>query len=92
MDFWLICYDIADDRRRDRVASWLLRHGNRVQESVFEAQLRNETHFQSLWRGVAERITAPDQVRAYPVGVASLKAVRCLGSDPPQAAAYATVI
>jgi CRISPR-associated protein Cas2 len=32
---FLIAYDIADDRRRDRLAKCLERHGDRVQYSVF---------------------------------------------------------
>ncbi|WP_188830676.1 CRISPR-associated endonuclease Cas2 [Nocardia camponoti] len=32
---FLIAYDVADDRRRDRLAKCLLRHGDRVQYSVF---------------------------------------------------------
>jgi len=32
---FLIAYDIADDRRRDRLAKCLQRHGDRVQYSVF---------------------------------------------------------
>lgn len=31
----LVAYDIADDRRRDRVAVALQQHGDRVQYSVF---------------------------------------------------------
>jgi CRISPR-associated protein Cas2 len=33
---YLVCYDIADDRRRQRVSELLLDYGSRVQESVFE--------------------------------------------------------
>jgi CRISPR-associated protein Cas2 len=36
---WVICYDISDDRRRNRVAKALLGYGERVQESVFECHL-----------------------------------------------------
>lgn len=36
---YVVCYDIADDRRRDRVAAALLDYGPRVQESVFVANL-----------------------------------------------------
>jgi CRISPR-associated protein Cas2 len=36
---FLVCYDIADDRRRERVANELLDYGTRVQESVFECML-----------------------------------------------------
>ena len=39
---FVICYDIADDRRRTRVASALLDFGTRVQESVFVAHLDDE--------------------------------------------------
>ena len=33
---YLVCYDITDDRRRQRVSELLLDFGSRVQESVFE--------------------------------------------------------
>jgi CRISPR-associated protein Cas2 len=36
---YVICYDISDDRRRDRVATALLNYGARIQESVFVANL-----------------------------------------------------
>jgi CRISPR-associated protein Cas2 len=39
---YVVCYDIADDRRRDRVAAALLDFGTRVQESVFVANLDDE--------------------------------------------------
>ncbi|MEW5892437.1 MAG: CRISPR-associated endonuclease Cas2 [Pseudomonadota bacterium] len=40
--FVMICYDIADDRRRDRLAQVLLGFGERVQYSVFECHLDSE--------------------------------------------------
>ena len=39
---YVICYDIADDGRRSRLASALLDFGARVQESVFVANLDDE--------------------------------------------------
>ena len=39
MSTYLICYDIADDRDRTRVARLLERYGERVQYSVFEVHL-----------------------------------------------------
>jgi CRISPR-associated protein Cas2 len=39
---YVVCYDIADDARRSRVASALLDFGTRVQESVFVANLDDE--------------------------------------------------
>lgn len=32
---WVVCYDSADDNRRDRLVKVLLDYGQRVQESVF---------------------------------------------------------
>ena len=39
---FLVCYDIADDRRRDRLATVLLNFGPRLQESVFLFDLDDE--------------------------------------------------
>ena len=39
---FLVCYDIADDRRRERLANELLDYGTRVQESVFECVLESK--------------------------------------------------
>lgn len=36
----LIAYDVADDRRRTRIASYLSAHGDRVQYSVFIVDCR----------------------------------------------------
>jgi CRISPR-associated protein Cas2 len=35
MQYW-VCYDVADDRRRQRLSDVLLDFGTRVQESVFQ--------------------------------------------------------
>ncbi|WP_089416922.1 CRISPR-associated endonuclease Cas2 [Vitreoscilla filiformis] len=37
---WVVSYDVADDGRRQRVATWLLGWGDRVLESVFECVWR----------------------------------------------------
>ena len=39
---YVVCYDIADDARRSRVANCLLDFGTRVQESVFVANLEED--------------------------------------------------
>jgi len=39
---YVICYDIADDRRRNHLAQALLDFGPRIQESVFVANLDDE--------------------------------------------------
>lgn len=37
--FWVIAYDIVDDRNRNRIANFLEKHGQRVNYSVFECML-----------------------------------------------------
>ena len=39
---YVICYDLTDDRRRERVAKALLDYGKRIQHSVFLAHLDEE--------------------------------------------------
>ncbi|MCC6343675.1 MAG: CRISPR-associated endonuclease Cas2 [Bryobacterales bacterium] len=39
---YVICYDVSDDRRRERIATALLDYGQRIQESVFLADLDAE--------------------------------------------------
>jgi CRISPR-associated protein Cas2 len=54
---YVVCYDIADDRRRNRVAMLLLDFGTRVQESVFVAHLDDELA-ERMWerlRGAVDR-------------------------------------
>jgi len=62
---FVICYDIADDRRRRRVDKTLSGFGVRVQESVFEAEL-NEKRYIEMQRKLAKVISMQeDNVRYY---------------------------
>ena len=63
--FYVISYDIPDDRRRNQLAKTLKGFGIRVQYSVFEAHL-SRGEYQELKRAV-ERIINPseDSVRYY---------------------------
>ncbi len=47
---FVICYDITENARRERVASTLLDYGRRIQESVFVATLDEELHAKMLDR------------------------------------------
>jgi CRISPR-associated protein Cas2 len=65
--FYLICYDIFDTRRRNRVARLLEGFGTRVQDSVFECQLDGE-RLARLKRRLARRIdSGRDKIRYYPL-------------------------
>lgn len=63
--FYVISYDIPDDRRRNKLAKVLKGFGTRVQYSVFEAHL-NKRQYEELKRAV-ERLIEPseDSVRYY---------------------------
>jgi CRISPR-associated protein Cas2 len=63
----LVCYDIADDRRREDVACLLSGYGPRVQLSVFECEVGSAGEMRRL-RGLLRKRIDPleDQVRLYP--------------------------
>jgi CRISPR-associated protein Cas2 len=65
MTLVVICYDIADDRRRSKVARLLEAQATRVQESVFEAYL-NAKQLEELLRGARKRLRLEeDSLRVY---------------------------
>lgn len=64
---WMICYDIADDRRRRRIDAILRGHGERVQESVFECYLNDTDRHRLRQSLVAEIDAAEDNLRWYPL-------------------------
>lgn len=54
MNSYLICYDISDDRDRNRVARLLERYGERVQYSVFEVHLGRAEQLAGIERELRE--------------------------------------
>ena len=87
MDFYLVSYDIPDDRRRTKVADLLQDYGQRVQFSVFEVWLDDRMRDDLLAR--LQKAIAPDEdsVRLYRLCAACHKKVITLGlgavSQPP---------
>ncbi|HQI08650.1 MAG TPA: CRISPR-associated endonuclease Cas2 [Anaerohalosphaeraceae bacterium] len=78
--FLVIAYDCADDKRRLKVAKILLDYGDRVQYSVFEAQLD-----QTLIREMMDRLRKAinpqeDSIRIYHICQTCLKQVQLQGS------------
>jgi len=63
--FYIISYDVPDDRRRTKIAKLLESYGERVQKSVFEAHL-DERGYADLRKRLARLIKAEeDNVRFY---------------------------
>lgn len=80
--FYLVCYDITHDRRRNRVAHLLEGYGLRVQRSVFECVL-DEAQRQLLLRKLEQYLKLEeDQVRFYPMSGHTRRKVMILGIQP----------
>jgi CRISPR-associated protein Cas2 len=78
---YVICYDIADDGRREDVATLLSGFGPRVQLSVFECELRSRKEAAALQAKLRALIDpVEDQVRLYPVDERSARWVVVVGA------------
>ncbi|MEQ1688773.1 MAG: CRISPR-associated endonuclease Cas2 [Sphingopyxis sp.] len=75
---YVIAYDIADDRRRRRIASLLEERAARVQESLFEQRLSNREAAQ-LFAALKALCHTDDSLRLYPVPDAALPRARTHG-------------
>lgn len=63
--FYLICFDVADDRRLRRVADELENFGRRVQRSVFECWLDDGDLFELKCRMAGHIEPGEDHIRYY---------------------------
>jgi CRISPR-associated protein Cas2 len=80
--FYLVCYDVVSDRRRNRVANLLKGYGLRVQKSVFECVL-NESQYEMLNQKLKKYLKKEeDQVRLYPMSGYTREKVVILGMQP----------
>lgn len=66
LGFYVVCYDISDDTRRQRVARLMLTYGQRVQRSVYEVWLEPEDR-RTLCREVGILIARSDRFDLFPV-------------------------
>lgn len=86
-DFYVLAYDIADDRRRARIARLMEGHGERVQGSVFEAYLQPKDLDNLLRRAAKVMRKEHDSLRVYFLCAACRGKARAAGvgkiSAPP---------
>ncbi|MGG6269693.1 CRISPR-associated endonuclease Cas2 [Leptolyngbya sp. AN03gr2] len=82
--FYLVCYDVIHDRRRDRVSRLLEGYGLRVQKSVFECVLTPDQYDLLKKRLKTKRYLNPeeDQIRFYPMSPRHRQLVLILGVQP----------
>ena len=78
---YVITYDIADDGRRENVATLLSGYGPRVQLSVFECELPTRREAGNL-RGKLRELIDPveDQIRMYPLDETAARGTVVLGA------------
>lgn len=77
--YWIVSYDIPDDKRRTKVAKILEGYGRRAQYSVFECEITGEQcdQMERMLKKVID--LEEDDLRFYPMNRADLKRVRLLG-------------
>ena len=77
--FWVVCYDIPDNKRRRQVQKILEGAGRRVQYSVFACELDTDK-LDRLEKQLRNAINdEEDNVQFYPLNEADIKKVRMLG-------------
>ncbi len=80
MTFYVVCYDITDDKRRDKVFKALLDFGVHRQFSVFECKLEEKDYLRMKAR-LSELIdTAVDQVIFVPLCGGCFNGIETLGT------------
>lgn len=79
MIFFLVTYDIPDDRRRTKAADVLADYGERVQFSVFELWLDARLEREVQNRLMAIIVPSEDSVRMYPLCANCRTKVQVLG-------------
>ncbi len=78
--FYVISYDVSNDRRRNRIAKLLMGFGERVQYSVFECEFNDKKKEEHL-RKRLKKIINPDEdtIRIYKIKEEHKKDIIILG-------------
>lgn len=77
--FYVISYDITNDKRRRLVSNYLEAYGIRVQYSVFESEI-NKTQVEILKKGLKKIINKnEDTIRIYNICGECRKKIETLG-------------
>jgi len=78
--YWIICYDIRDDKRRTKVVKIMESYGIRAQYSVFECDItdRQQMSMQGELTKVIDK--EDDDIRFYPLNAADINRVKTLGN------------
>jgi len=77
--FYIVSYDIPDDRKRAKVSKTLLNFGTRVQYSVFECILTDKL-LEKMIVKLDKMVTDEDSVRIYALCAKCEGVARVMGS------------
>jgi len=78
---YMVCYDVSDDKRRNKIVRELLKIGIRTQYSVFEAEI-TESQLEIVLSSIEKKIDKKeDSVIAYPLSEKSYKKVIRVGNN-----------
>lgn len=92
MFFYIITYDIPDDRRRKKIADLLEGYGSRVQYSVFECIL-SRVKFNELKKRLGKIFkSGEDSIRFYPLSSHTFSQVEIWGEPPLTAPPTSTIV
>lgn len=64
---YLVCFDISDNKIRNRVGKYLGAFGNRVQRSVFEVELQDQAALLYVKNKLGDWLESGDNLRFYPL-------------------------
>lgn len=81
MLFYIIAYDIPDDKRRKKIADILEGYGTRVQYSVFECVLTSKQYQNMKSRLKKVFQIEEDNLRFYPISKHTLTQIETWGID-----------
>jgi CRISPR-associated protein Cas2 len=91
--FYIVAYDIPDDRRRTKVAKILEDYGDRVQYSIFELLLDSPQRLASLRRRLYRVIDSEaDSVRIYFLCARCRPSIEVIGLGTPTEDPHAYVV
>ncbi len=79
--FYVISYDVSNDKRRRLISKYLESYGIRVQYSVFECEL-NTTEIGRLLKGLKKSMDKKeDSIRIYPLCINCRRGIISIGND-----------
>jgi CRISPR-associated protein Cas2 len=92
MLFYVVTYDIPEDKRRKKVADLLQGYGKRVQYSVFECVL-TQAKYDELRSRLRKTVKfSEDSVRFYPLSGHTLNQIETWGGEPVTTLPGSTII